>query len=212
MNPLTRISFEVPGEPVAKERPRTNMATGVVYTPAKTKNYEETVKWCYQMAAHGARFPDNEPLSMLVVAYRPIPKSASAKKKSLMRAGAERPITKPDWDNVGKIVSDALNGIAYRDDSQIVDAQHVGLLRGRCDYSLQAGIQCGFRGLLGNPNDTGHFLCHYNGEFFRCRPLALAEPQHRHPPVRRDGENFLLGHAVLRLCRLRRCRAGIRDG
>lgn len=118
MNPLTRISFEVPGEPVAKERPRTNMATGVVYTPAKTKNYEETVKWCYQMAAHGARFPDNEPLSMLVVAYRPIPKSASAKKKSLMRAGAERPITKPDWDNVGKIVSDALNGIAYRDDSE----------------------------------------------------------------------------------------------
>lgn len=125
MNPLTRISFEVPGEPVAKERPRTNMATGVVYTPAKTKNYEETVKWCYQMAAHGARFPDNEPLSMLVVAYRPIPKSASAKKKSLMRAGAERPITKPDWDNVGKIVSDALNGIAYRDDSQIVDARVV---------------------------------------------------------------------------------------
>ena len=54
MNPLTRISFEVPGEPVAKERPRTNMATGVVYTPAKTKNYEETVKWCYQMAAHAA--------------------------------------------------------------------------------------------------------------------------------------------------------------
>lgn len=100
MNPLTRISFEVPGEPVAKERPRTNMATGVVYTPAKTKNYEETVKWCYQMAAHGARFPDNEPLSMLVVAYRPIPKSASAKKKSLMRAGAERPITKPDWDSL----------------------------------------------------------------------------------------------------------------
>lgn len=125
MNPLTRISFEVPGEPVAKERPRTNMATGVVYTPDKTKNYEETVKWCYQMAAHGARFPDNEPLSMLVVAYRPIPKSASAKKKSLMRAGAERPITKPDWDNVGKIVSDALNGIAYRDDAQIVDARVV---------------------------------------------------------------------------------------
>lgn len=42
-----------------------------------------------------------------------------------MRAGAERPITKPDWDNVGKIVSDALNGIAYRDDSQIVDARVV---------------------------------------------------------------------------------------
>ena len=33
-----------------------------------------------------------------------------------------RPIRKPDWDNVGKIICDALNGIAYRDDAQIVDA------------------------------------------------------------------------------------------
>ena len=51
MNPLTRISFEVPGEPVAKERPRTNMATGVVYTPAKTKNYEESWPWSRKKSA-----------------------------------------------------------------------------------------------------------------------------------------------------------------
>ena len=87
MNPLTRINFEVPGEPVAKERPRTNMATGVVYTPAKTKNYEETVKWCYQMAAHGARFPDNEPLSMLVVAY-PQEREREEKEPDARRSGA----------------------------------------------------------------------------------------------------------------------------
>jgi len=29
---------------------------------------------------------------------------------------------KPDWDNIGKLVSDALNGIAYIDDKQIVDS------------------------------------------------------------------------------------------
>ena len=40
-----------------------------------------------------------------------------------MEAGVILPITKPDWDNIGKIVSDALNGIAYRDDSQVVDSR-----------------------------------------------------------------------------------------
>lgn len=34
-----------------------------------------------------------------------------------------RPTKKPDWDNIGKIVTDALNGVAYHDDAQIVDAQ-----------------------------------------------------------------------------------------
>lgn len=29
---------------------------------------------------------------------------------------------KPDWDNIGKAVCDALNGIAYKDDSQVVSA------------------------------------------------------------------------------------------
>ena len=36
--------------------------------------------------------------------------------------GKERPTRKPDFDNIGKIICDALNGIAYRDDAQIVDA------------------------------------------------------------------------------------------
>lgn len=34
-----------------------------------------------------------------------------------------RPTKKPDFDNIGKVICDALNKIAYRDDSQIVDAQ-----------------------------------------------------------------------------------------
>ena len=34
-----------------------------------------------------------------------------------------RPGKKPDWDNIGKVVTDSLNQIAYRDDAQVVDAQ-----------------------------------------------------------------------------------------
>lgn len=37
-----------------------------------------------------------------------------------MLDGKIRPTKKPDWDNIGKIVTDALNKIAYRDDSQVV--------------------------------------------------------------------------------------------
>jgi Holliday junction resolvase RusA-like endonuclease len=37
-----------------------------------------------------------------------------------MIAGTERPTKKPDIDNIEKIIFDALNGIAYNDDSQIV--------------------------------------------------------------------------------------------
>ena len=39
-----------------------------------------------------------------------------------MASGDMRPVKRPDWDNVGKIVTDALNGVAYDDDSQIVSA------------------------------------------------------------------------------------------
>lgn len=40
-----------------------------------------------------------------------------------MLEGVIRPTKKPDIDNVCKIVLDSLNGIAYHDDTQVVDCQ-----------------------------------------------------------------------------------------
>ncbi len=51
-----------------------------------------------------------------------IPKSASKKLRADMLSGAVNPTKKPDWDNIGKIVSDALNGVAYEDDKSIISA------------------------------------------------------------------------------------------
>jgi hypothetical protein len=33
------------------------------------------------------------------------------------------PLRKPDWDNAAKLVCDALNGIAWRDDAHVADAR-----------------------------------------------------------------------------------------
>lgn len=40
-----------------------------------------------------------------------------------MRAGIIRPTKKPDMDNCIKVIADALNKLAYHDDTQIVDCQ-----------------------------------------------------------------------------------------
>jgi Holliday junction resolvase RusA-like endonuclease len=57
---------------------------------------------------------------MTIAAYYTIPKSASKKKRLLMEKGEIRPTKKPDIDNVVKVYADALNEIAYHDDTQIV--------------------------------------------------------------------------------------------
>lgn len=60
------------------------------------------------------------PFKLDIRAYYPIAESWPKKKKAAALIGWLKP-AKPDWDNVGKIVSDALNQIAYVDDAQAWD-------------------------------------------------------------------------------------------
>ncbi len=62
-------------------------------------------------------------LDVRIIAYYEIPKSTSKKKRREMLEHRIRPTKKPDWDNIGKIVCDSLNLVAYHDDSAVVDAQ-----------------------------------------------------------------------------------------
>lgn len=116
------MKFTIPGAPFGKQRHRTatigNRSRS--YTPEKTVNYENLVKLLFQQAANGF-YVESGPVLILIRSYYPIPKSVSQKRANLMRTGKIRPTIKPDYDNIGKIVGDALNGIAYRDDAQVVD-------------------------------------------------------------------------------------------
>ena len=112
------MKLTIPGEPTGKARPRVTKA-GITYTPAKTVNYETLVQELY-FIQHGHKRLEGQ-ITAEIIAYFSIPKSASKKKRADMLSGKIRPTKKPDWDNIGKIVCDSLNKLAYDDDSGIVE-------------------------------------------------------------------------------------------
>lgn len=121
-----RIQFVVPGPPQGKARPRVVRAKNgmsMTYTPDKTVAYEELVRLRYKAAAQGFRFPDDAQLAIQITSFYPVPKSKSKRVQSDMLAGVIRPTKKPDCDNIVKIICDALNELAYKDDAQIVVTQ-----------------------------------------------------------------------------------------
>ena len=118
-----RAKFCIHGDPQGKGRPRFSTVCGHVHTrtPDETVLYENLVKTEYRKQV-GVKFPDDAMLDVRIFAYYPIPKSASKRKRQAMLEKKIRPTKKPDWDNVGKVICDSLNGIAYRDDAQVVDS------------------------------------------------------------------------------------------
>ncbi len=117
------VCFTVLGEPFGKQRPRHNRCTNTTYTPAETKQHERQIALEYRKQCGSARFSKGTYVEMKINAYMKIPKSASKAARAKMIDGSVRPVVKPDWDNIGKLVADALNGLAYDDDKCIVDAQ-----------------------------------------------------------------------------------------
>lgn len=113
------ITFTIPGEPEGKGRPRFARVGSAVrtFTPEKTRAYEDRVRLAYRGAAHGMMFGD-KPVMLTVTAYYATPSSASRKRQDALIG---KPCAKkPDADNVLKAIADALNGVAYDDDKQVV--------------------------------------------------------------------------------------------
>jgi Holliday junction resolvase RusA-like endonuclease len=115
------VDFCVPGQPVAKGRPKfaRRGAHVVAYTPEKTASYESLVK----MAAHQAmagRPPSAAPIEIEVALWLQIPVSWTVKKRLAAAAGMVRATKKPDADNVLKGLKDGCNGIVWNDDAQVV--------------------------------------------------------------------------------------------
>lgn len=124
---MSEIYFEIPGEPKGKARARTvRLKNGMsrTYTPDETVSYENFIKLCFREAAGPEHCPEAGLFRIEVDAFFSPPKT---KPKAWVELAlidkAIRPQKKPDWDNIGKIVADALNGIAFQDDSMVVDGR-----------------------------------------------------------------------------------------
>lgn len=126
------MKFEILGKPVAKARPRITRQ-GFAYTPQKTVNYENLVRYTFQ-----SEFPTHEPYENLIeaniTAIFEVPKSYSKKKTKELLETHNNYDHKPDCDNLAKIILDSLNGIAYKDDSQVT------ILHINKEYGKQAKV------------------------------------------------------------------------
>lgn len=109
----------IPGKPAAKGRPRATRQ-GRVYTPQETVSAEQAVQTEW-IAAGRPRLPDG-PISLFVAARFARPAGHWRTDGSLSAAGgrSHAPTKRPDCDNIGKLIADALNGRAWSDDAQIV--------------------------------------------------------------------------------------------
>lgn len=107
----------VEGKIRGKQRPRMTRS-GHVYTPNQTVTYEKQIKDCYKKQC--GEFLEGE-VKADIVAYYKVPKSYPKKRQKIIEDNLEYPMKKPDLDNVAKVVLDSLNGVAYKDDAQVIE-------------------------------------------------------------------------------------------
>lgn len=119
---VTSVEFLVEGKPQGKGRPRFSMKTKRVYTPVTTRRYEKQIREAYSKAG-GKLFPEQCYIKVTVNAYFKIPKSYTKGKRLACAHNINRPDKKPDTDNILKVVMDALNKVAYSDDSKVVEVR-----------------------------------------------------------------------------------------
>lgn len=103
------MKFHVFGKVIGKQRPRVTQRG--TYTPKKTLDYERLIAESY-IKAGGSMMSGQ--ISVSIAVFRALPKSRPKK------IASEPDTVKPDVDNIAKTVLDALNGVAYADDSQVV--------------------------------------------------------------------------------------------
>lgn len=126
-----KISFEVKGKPIGKGRPR--LGKYGTYTPEKTKSYEALVKYIFINEFKNFK-PFTGYIEANITAIFEVPKSYSKKKTKELLDGHNNYDNKPDLDNIAKIILDSLNGLAYKDDSQVT------ILHVNKEYGEQAKV------------------------------------------------------------------------
>lgn len=119
MEPLV---FSMSGLPRGQGRPRATVRKGgfaTIYKDTKSRQYENSIA-AVARGVMGDRPPLTGALSVSMRFRMPIPASATKARRAAMAAGEVPHTSKPDGSNMQKALEDAMNGIVFVDDSQIV--------------------------------------------------------------------------------------------
>jgi Holliday junction resolvase RusA-like endonuclease len=109
------IKFTIPGEPRALQRAR--HGNGRTYDAAENKAAKAHIALLGKQAMRARNKPYDGAIKLSCIFIYPWPKSYSQKRKS--QSNGFYKVTKSDIDNTIKLVMDALNGIAWKDDAQV---------------------------------------------------------------------------------------------
>lgn len=114
-------SFQVPGEPQGKGRPRFVRETGRVFTPSRTLHYEDRVAKIAALVLEGEDLPlgPEVPVRLEIEALFTRPRRLYRRKDPAERVWAHR--TRCDADNIAKAIGDGLQRILLTDDRQVVE-------------------------------------------------------------------------------------------
>lgn len=118
-----RYRVVIPAKPQPKGRARVGKKGQVPYTPKQTGIAEAWVRMRVVEAVGTPRLEG--PVAMRATFVMQVPRSWSKAKQSAALRGEVHPVTRPDWDNMSKLLSDALNGVAWADDASVVRAEVV---------------------------------------------------------------------------------------
>jgi len=132
---MMQIHYQVEGDPKGKGRPRFSRVGNFtkVYTDKQTLTYEAMIATFAKQAMGGSE-PLKTPVSVFLHVRLPIPQSYPKKRREACLNGSEMPCKKPDIDNIAKTHLDAMNGVIFVDDTQVIEL-HVKKL-----YAEKAGV------------------------------------------------------------------------
>lgn len=122
MSGIEPIVIRLDGTVRGKGRPRFARVGQFVrtFTDAQTRTYEGRLSDAAAEAMDGHPLIEGPVLLKLVATFG-VPASWSKRKQADALTGIIRPTGRPDWENIAKL-TDALNGIVWRDDAQVVTA------------------------------------------------------------------------------------------
>lgn len=179
-----RVTLTIPGEPVGWGRPTPvaqlradGTAFVMMVTQEQTRQVKQAVRDAFRLKYPSHR-PWTGPVLLRFTAVFAIPASFNRALQEAARRGTLYCVKKPDKDNIEKLIKDALNGLVYADDQQVMGG---GLKR----YGHPARVEISFESL--ESPDVPATPGQKRAERAQQRPLPLPAPR----PVRSNPTNAL---------------------